>query len=167
MPENEIEMTIPVNTVRNTDTEVVVKAGGRKIGSLKLSQDSIAWDPASRSESVSLSWERFSKLMTEARADVAESPSSAARRGRGAAKSGGRGRGTASASRGGRKAAAPKAAAPRATKAVAKAGAARGRGRKSAVDASVVREWANANGIAVSTRGRIRGDVLAAYQKAN
>lgn len=34
-------------------------------------------------------------------------------------------------------------------------------------DSSAVREWARANGYTVSDRGRIKGNVLAAYQAAN
>ena len=140
MPVNEIEMTIPLKSVRNADTEVVVKAGGRKLGSLRLSQDAIAWDPASRSESVSLTWERFSKLMVASRAEEMSSAPVRATRKR-----------------------APTAA-PRAA---AKPSRRRGRGARRTVDASVVREWANVNGIAVSARGRLRADVVAAYHEAN
>lgn len=37
----------------------------------------------------------------------------------------------------------------------------------SSVDTNSVREWARANGYQVADRGRIRADVIAAYQSAN
>jgi hypothetical protein len=40
-------------------------------------------------------------------------------------------------------------------------------GQSSSVDTNSVREWARANGYQVADRGRIRADVIAAYQAAN
>ncbi|MFZ2510077.1 MAG: Lsr2 family protein [Gordonia sp. (in: high G+C Gram-positive bacteria)] len=45
-----------------------------------------------------------------------------------------------------------------------------GRGRKSAVrstDTRAIRAWANENGFAVSDRGRIPADIIAAYEAAH
>lgn len=46
-------------------------------------------------------------------------------------------------------------------------GAARGRRSGNAVDAQAVRDWAKANGHAVSERGRISAEVKAAYDAAH
>jgi hypothetical protein len=43
----------------------------------------------------------------------------------------------------------------------------RSAGGGSSVDTNTVREWARANGYQVADRGRIKSDVIAAYQAAN
>lgn len=43
-------------------------------------------------------------------------------------------------------------------------GGSRPSGSRSAIDAAVVREWARTQGLQVSERGRVSGDIIEAYQ---
>jgi hypothetical protein len=66
MPQHEIEMSLPAQTVNNTDVEVSVWSDGNKLGSLKISKGTIDWMPSPNSKThFKMSWERFDEVMKE------------------------------------------------------------------------------------------------------
>jgi hypothetical protein len=66
MPQHEIEMSLPAQTVNNTDVEVSVWSDGNKLGSLKISKGTIDCGRSHNSKThFKMSWERFDKVMTE------------------------------------------------------------------------------------------------------
>lgn len=150
MPAHDIELSVPVKALRNVDSEIVVKSGGRKLGSLLVSQGSIDWDPAGRRPKVSVTWEQFAELMNTSSGDgKAQAPG-----GRPSTGSSGPGRRRGP---GGALATGDALVAPSRRRANRRGGAA---------DAAAIREWARDNGFAVGDRGRIRREVQDAYRAA-
>ena len=57
-------MSLPAQTINNTDVEFTVWSGGKKLGRLKISRGTIDWMPAHNSRThYKMSWERFDDLM--------------------------------------------------------------------------------------------------------
>jgi hypothetical protein len=66
MPQHEIEMSLPAQTVNNTDVEVSVWSNGNKLGRLRISKGAIDWMPSHNSKThYKMSWERFDAVMTQ------------------------------------------------------------------------------------------------------
>jgi len=58
-------MSMPAQTVNNTDVEISVWSNSKKLGRLKISKGTIDWMPAHNSKThYKMSWERFDKFMT-------------------------------------------------------------------------------------------------------
>ena len=63
MPVHDIDVTIPAQSVRNTDLVINIKGDGRQFGRLLVSRGSIDWVPANSPITRRMSWERFAELM--------------------------------------------------------------------------------------------------------
>ena len=65
MPVHEINVTVPAQSIKNADMEIVIDADGRRFGRVKISRGSIDWVPANGTVTRRLSWEKFAQLMDE------------------------------------------------------------------------------------------------------
>jgi hypothetical protein len=65
VPEHEIEISIPANTILNADVVFEVRSDGEKLGELRVSRGTIDWVPRRHQRLASLTWEQFDKLMRD------------------------------------------------------------------------------------------------------
>lgn len=63
MPVHDIDVSIPAQSVRNTDLVINIKSDGRQFGRLLVSRGSIDWVPANSPVTRRMTWERFAELM--------------------------------------------------------------------------------------------------------
>ena len=63
MPVHDIDVSIPAQSVRNTDLVINIKSDGRQFGRLLVSRGSIDWVPANSPITRRMTWERFAELM--------------------------------------------------------------------------------------------------------
>lgn len=66
MPEHDIEITLPSKPLLNTDTTIVIKSDGKKLGEMFISKGSLDWRGAGRREAKQISWERVADLLNSA-----------------------------------------------------------------------------------------------------
>ena len=65
MPVHEINVTVPAQSIRNADMEIVIDADGRRFGRVRISKGSIDWVPANSPVTRRVTWERFAQLMED------------------------------------------------------------------------------------------------------
>jgi hypothetical protein len=66
MAEHEVGLQIPQTIwIKHVDIEVPIRADGRLLGRIHISQGSIDWIPARKQHRYRLSWERFGEVMTD------------------------------------------------------------------------------------------------------
>ena len=68
MARHDVEMRIPTTKmVLHADVVFEVRSDDEKLGELRISQGTIDWYPRNAQTGVSMSWERFDRLMFEQR----------------------------------------------------------------------------------------------------
>ena len=68
MPRHDVEMSIPTTKmVLHADVVFEVRSDGEKLGTLRISQGTIDWIPASAQIPARLTWEQFDRVMREYR----------------------------------------------------------------------------------------------------
>jgi hypothetical protein len=66
MPTHDLEMSVPAQTIKNSDATISVWADGELLGRLKVSKGSIDWVPGHAVKwRYRLSWEKFHDLMCD------------------------------------------------------------------------------------------------------
>lgn len=65
MPTHDIELTLPVKAIINTDARFAIYSDGEKLGELQISRGSLDWKPKGRKKAIPIKWERFDQLMKD------------------------------------------------------------------------------------------------------
>jgi hypothetical protein len=60
-----IELQLPINAIVNADARFLVYSDDEKLGELAVSRGTIDWWPARRRKAISITWERFARLMED------------------------------------------------------------------------------------------------------
>jgi hypothetical protein len=58
-----IEIELPPKLVLHKDVRFTVHSDGVKLGELRISKGTIDWWPANNQSAISLSWERFARIL--------------------------------------------------------------------------------------------------------
>ena len=65
MAKHEITFKIPERQIMNSDAEFQVFGDDKKSGTLLISKGTISWKSYKKKNEISLSWEKFDRLMKE------------------------------------------------------------------------------------------------------
>lgn len=65
LPRHDIELSLPVKAIINTDAQFAIYSDGEKLGELRISRGSLDWKPRGRRKAISIQWERFDRLVQE------------------------------------------------------------------------------------------------------
>ena len=63
MARHTVEVELPAKVVLHKDVRFTVKGDDVKLGELHISKGTIDWWPANKQSPISLSWERFARLI--------------------------------------------------------------------------------------------------------
>ena len=63
MPRHRIEIQQPPKVVMHSDVSFIVFSDDERLGELSISKGTIDWKPARRRQPISMSWEKFARLM--------------------------------------------------------------------------------------------------------
>jgi len=66
MAKHDIDLSVPAQTIRNSDAEITIRSDGSILGRLRVSKGSVGWWPGKNSKTYyRMSWERFNQMMQE------------------------------------------------------------------------------------------------------
>ncbi len=65
MPQHSLFLTIPAKTLLHKDAVLDVFSDEEKLGTLKISQGSIAWRPRKHKADIDMTWEAFDKMLRD------------------------------------------------------------------------------------------------------
>lgn len=63
MPTHEIELSLPVKAILNSDARFTVYSDGQKLGELQVSRGSLDWKPRGKQKAIAIQWERFDQVV--------------------------------------------------------------------------------------------------------